>query len=115
MYIGKHPTALHGYVRKKVGNTQPQCNSKASEGRNDGEVAAFASLNTGMEVISMCVVPVKLRHEDSNETLKTYALLDSCNQGCLNFRKIVKKFCHKRKENINKQKHSMVKLLINCQ
>ena len=34
-----------------------------------------------MELISMCVVPVKLRHGDSGETLKTYALLDSCSHG----------------------------------
>ena len=66
---GKHPTALHGYIRKKVDNTQHQCNSDANEERKDGEVAECASLNTGMEVISMCVVPVKVRHGDSGKTL----------------------------------------------
>ena len=75
MCSGKHPTTLHGYVRKKVDNNQHQCNSEANEERNDGEIAACASLNTGMDVISMYVVPVKLRHGDSGETLKTYALL----------------------------------------
>ena len=34
--------------------------SEASEERKDGEVAACASLYTGMEVISMFVVSVKL-------------------------------------------------------
>ena len=81
VYNGKHPNTLHGYVRKKVNNTHHQCNSEASEERKDGEVAAYASLNTGMEVISMCVVPVKLRHGDSGKTLRTYALLHSCSQG----------------------------------
>ena len=57
----KHPTTLHGYMRKKVDNAQHQCSSEASEERKDGEVAACISLNTGMEVIIMCVVPVKLR------------------------------------------------------
>ena len=46
-----------------------QCNSEVSEERKDGELAACAFLNTGMEVISMCVVPVKLRHGDSGEIL----------------------------------------------
>ena len=57
----KHPTTLHGYMRKKVDNAQHQCSSEASEERKDCEVAACVSLNTGMEVIIMCVVPVKLR------------------------------------------------------
>ena len=89
---GKHPTTLHGYVRKKVGNTQHQCNSEASEERKDGEVAACASLSTGMEVISLCVVPVKLRHVDSGETLKTYALLDSCSQSTFILERLLKRF-----------------------
>ena len=50
---GKHPITLHGYVRKKVDNTQHQCNSEESKERTDGKVAACASLNTGMKVISM--------------------------------------------------------------
>ena len=81
MCNGKHPTTLHGYVRKKIDNTQHHCNSEESEERKDGEVAACASLNTDMEVISMRIVPVKLRYGDSAKTLKTYALLDSCSQG----------------------------------
>ena len=89
---GKHPTTVHGYVRKKVDNTQHQCNSEASEERKDGEVAACASLNAGMEVISMCVVPVKLSHGDSGKTLKTYALLDSCSQGTFILDKMLKRF-----------------------
>ena len=39
VWNAKHPTTLHGYVRKKVDNNQHQCNSEASEERNDGEVA----------------------------------------------------------------------------
>ena len=88
----KHPTTLHGYIRKKVDNTQHQCNSEASEERKDGEVAACVSLNTGMEVIIMCVVPVKLRHGDSGKTLKTYALLDSCSQGTFILERLPKRF-----------------------
>ena len=61
-------------LHSMVENTQHQRNSEVNEERKDDEVAACASLNTGMEVISMYVVPEKLRHEDSGKTLKTYAL-----------------------------------------
>ena len=102
MCNGKHPTTLRGYVRKNVDNIQNQRNSEASEERNDGEVAACASLNTGMEVISMCVVPVRLRHGDSGESLKTYALLDSCSQGTFILERLLKRFGIKgRKTSIN--------------
>ena len=50
---GKHPITLHGYGRKNIDNTQHQFNSEESEERTDGKVAACASLNTGMKVISM--------------------------------------------------------------
>ena len=40
----------------------------------------------------MCVVPVKLRHGDSGETLKTYALLDSCSQGTFILERLLKRF-----------------------
>ena len=33
------------------------------------------------EVISMCVVPVRLRHYNSWKEVKTFALLDSYSQG----------------------------------
>ena len=98
MCNGKHPTTLHIYVIKKVDNTQHHCNSEASEERNDGEVAACASLNTGMEVISMYVVRVKLRHGDPGETLKTYALLDRCSQGTFILERLLKRFGIKRRK-----------------
>ena len=34
----------------------------------------------GMDVISMCVVPVQLKHGESCETLEIYTLLNSCSQ-----------------------------------
>ena len=34
----------------------------------------------GMDVISMCVVPVQLKHGESCETLEIYTLLSSCSQ-----------------------------------
>ena len=29
----------------------------------------------------MCVVPVRVKHSDSDKEVKTFALLDTCNQG----------------------------------
>ena len=89
---GKHPTTLHGYIRKKVDNTQHQFNSEARDEKKDGEVAACASINTRMEVISMCVVPVKLRHGGSGQTLKTYTILDSCSLGTFILERLPKRF-----------------------
>ena len=36
-----------------------------------------ATVNTGVNVICMCVVPVNLRYSHSGKTVKTHALLDS--------------------------------------
>ena len=69
-----------------------QKGSKCKELWQDGEVAVCVSLNTSMEVISMCVVSVKLRHGDSVETLKTYALLDSCSEGTFILESLLKRF-----------------------
>ena len=33
------------------------------------------------QVISMCVVPVRVKHSDSDKEVKTFALLDTCSQG----------------------------------
>ena len=102
---GKHPTTLHGYVRKKVDNTQHQCNSEASGERQDAELAACASLNTVMDVISMC----------SSSKVKTWRLErdfeNLCTFGQLypvypHFREIAGKIWHKRKENINNHKNT---------
>ena len=40
-----------------------------------------ASVNTGTDVISMFVVPVKLQYGKTGMIVKTYSLLDGCSQG----------------------------------
>ena len=42
------------------------------------------------EVISMCVVLVRLRHCNSQKEVKTFALLDSCSQGTFVTEQILK-------------------------
>ena len=34
-----------------------------------------------VEVISMCVVPIKISHQNCKKTIRTYAMLDNCSQG----------------------------------
>ena len=41
-----------------------------------------ASANIISNVISMCVVPVKVSYVRSNKQISTYAMLDNCSQGC---------------------------------
>ena len=40
-----------------------------------------ASINTIPDVVSMCLVPVKVKKKDSINEVQTHALLDSCSQG----------------------------------
>ena len=77
---GKHPSGLHGYKtkRKKTDNDtdatveQEAINSNCAGIKNAATVVG--------EVISMCVVPVRLRHCNTQKEVKTYTLLDSCSQ-----------------------------------
>ena len=74
MFNKSHPTSLHGYKQ----------NHKVSENETiEDEKQDFhcATVNTSSEVIRMCVVPVVVKHKNSNKVIKTYAMLDSCSQG----------------------------------
>ena len=45
-------------------------------------VKACALTVAHTEVISMCVIPVKVKYKDSNSVYSTFAMLDNCSQGC---------------------------------
>ena len=83
---GKHPTTLHGYVRKKKQNDNQKNDS--ADTPNEVDVKC-ATVNTGGNVISMCVVPVNLTYGCSRKTVKTHALLDSCSQGIFMLEKLL--------------------------
>ena len=53
----KQPTALHGYVRKKKQNDNQENDSVDTP---NGVDVKCATVNTGGNMISMCVVPVNL-------------------------------------------------------
>ena len=44
---------------------------------------ACASVNVkfNVEVINMCIVPIKISHQNCKKTIRTYAMLDNCSQG----------------------------------
>ena len=96
---GNLPTPLHGYVPKDKRSTGggDQHPKKIEEvlknsfaGLDDLKCAA-ASKDHGSNVISMCIVPVKLKHEHGANEVTTYAMLDNCSQGSFIHDSVVKK------------------------
>ena len=80
-YKGNHPTLLHGYTPNKKSNADGnqavdgERNLKNNfAGFNDDLKNASMTEKTGSKVISMCIVPVKVKHEDGK---------DLCNVGQL--------------------------------
>ena len=81
----KHPTGLHDYTPKqKPGDN----NSRASNEKQNvtfksncvklDDVSCSASCSD--EIVSMCIVPVKIRYVNKRKEV-TYAFLDNCSQG----------------------------------
>ena len=72
----RNPTSLHGYRAEK--SKEKQSDGQLSDGANAHVNCATAK--TKSDIISMCVVPVFVRHKLSNRIVKTYAMLDNCSQ-----------------------------------
>ena len=75
VYKKRHPISLHGYEAEKSKAKQQDGNSSKESKVN----LNCATANT-KSLISMCVVPVLVRHKLSNYIVKTYAMLDGCSQ-----------------------------------
>ena len=81
----KHPTGLHGcQPRKKSDESEDDSKSvqPADEEEKDEKVKTCASSVIHANVISMCVVPVKVKYKNSNSVYSTFAMLDNCSQSC---------------------------------
>ena len=85
-FFKKYPTGLHGYISKE--NTVDD-NSGASDGTqkivtfksNCAKLDDFScSAPCSDEILSMCIVSVKIRYVDKRKEVITYALLDNCSQ-----------------------------------
>ena len=80
----KHPTSLHGSKPKKEGVKRDSGNGdnkQITTSFTGARSLVCASTKLRSDVISICVVPVQIRHPDSNKVLDTYAMLDNCSQG----------------------------------
>ena len=75
---GRHTTTLHGVKLDK--KDKASIKDKKSNGKQN-EKMKCASINTYSDVVSMCIVPVKVKRKDSINEVQTYALLDNCSQG----------------------------------
>ena len=82
-----HPTALQGYQYKKQ-NKPPAKNddgkkeeTQISNRSTETEDFSNDSINQGTSMVSMCVVPVTVKHKNSSREVKTLPILDNCSQG----------------------------------
>ena len=77
----RHPTSLHGFrFRPKEPDSIVDVENSTS----------CYSISQG-QVISMCVVPVRVRHQSSNTTFETLAMLDSCSQATFVTKNLIEK------------------------
>ena len=96
---GNHPTPLHGYIPKVMKdkadgsqNNSDSGNIKSNYAMLDNDVKhASTTAKSGSKVISISIVPVKIKHGDSNKMVTTYAMLDNCSQGSFILDSTIKK------------------------
>ena len=106
---GNHPTPLHGYTPNKKsmadGNqtVDGEGNLKSNfSGLNSDLKCTGMTGKTGSKVISMCIVPEKVKHGDSKDMITTYTMLANCSQGSFINDKLVKELgVHGMKTNLN--------------
>ena len=82
--LRKHPTGSHGFQYKKEDgttkdNSQDQQKSVTSNCTNVDEIQC-ESIGTE-DILSMCAVPVKVHHNQSDKEIITFVMLDTCSQG----------------------------------
>ena len=93
---GNHPTPLHGYTP----NTKSKTDGNQTVDGGGNLKNNFAGFNndlkctnmtgkTGSKVISMCIVPVNVKHGDSKDMITTYTMLDNHSQGSFIHDKLV--------------------------
>ena len=72
-----HPTGLHGHKPKSKESVAG--GSQRSEEKSTDSRRKIASTSTAIQedVISMCVVPVKVKHKGSHFVHSTFAMLDN--------------------------------------
>ena len=84
---GRHPITLHGVKLDK--KDKASIKNEKNNGEQNEEIKC-ASVNTYSDVISMYIVPVRVKRKDSINEVQTYAVLDSCSQGTFILDKLAK-------------------------
>ena len=92
---GGHSTAMHGCVPKRKRDAQDDQRSNENDESVSNSFAGLKTLSTvekhQTKVISMCIVPVKVRTVAHGKDVLTYAMLDNCSQGSFIREALVKK------------------------
>ena len=96
---GNHPIPLHGYIPKVMKDKADGSKDNSDSGNiksnytmlDNNVKCASTTAKSGSKVISMCIVPVKIKHGDSNKMVTTYAMLDKCSQGSFILDSTIKK------------------------
>ena len=77
---GKHKTGLHGSKSKGDNSSDDKASEKIKSNWANISNNQCAAIGPG-QVLSMCVLPVKVQHKKSNKEIITFAMLDNCSQG----------------------------------
>ena len=82
----KHPTGLHGYTPKqKAGDDKSSASDGTQNVTSKSNCAKFDDVSWSAsysdEIVSMNIVPVKIRYVNKRKEVTTYALLDNCCKG----------------------------------
>ena len=75
----KTPSVLHGLKIQKHKKKENNEDTDTKEDKPEG--VKCASINTGSDVTSMCIVPVQITSTNTSKKVHTYTLLDSFSQG----------------------------------
>ena len=76
--LAKHPTGLHGYKIRRKDDSKDGDDPGKTVKKNCANIkdVQCESIRT-QEVLSMCVVPVKVRHKNTDKETRTFAILDT--------------------------------------
>ena len=92
-FKGVHSIVLHGYIHKdefKAHDSIGQTGGKtASINFTDLKVATTHE-NSDTDIISMCIVPIKIRSGILKKEVPAYAMFGSCSQGYFMYKELVK-------------------------
>ena len=80
-YKGTHPTVLHAFKIKSKERSKQGQDGKENVERENRSASVNCVSSRMNQVISMCIVPVKVRIKGSQAAVNTCAMLDNCSQG----------------------------------